>query len=151
MAWKSAGYPTEGPLFDEKSRLRSAVRKKVRRYADKSERLRDQRRDKLFATRDGRRFVTLQRKNARCSKLVVDGETIQDPERLLQIRVGHFGKLAESRLGEVPDGVEQSEKMEMLESQSHMNEEYLFDVAFTAEEVSRAVSKLKKAPDPDGL
>ena len=40
----------------------------------------------------------------------------------------------------------------MLESQSCMNEEYLLDVPFTAEEVSTAVSKLKKkAPGPDGL
>ena len=60
----------------------------------------------MFATRDGRRFVTPQRKKARCSKLVVDGETIQDPERLSQIWADHFGKLAVSRLGEVPDGVE---------------------------------------------
>ena len=42
--------------------------------------------------------------------------------------------------------------MKILESQSFMNEEYLLDVPFTAEEVSRAVSKLKKkAPGPDGL
>ena len=42
----------------------------------------------------------------------------------------------------------------MLELQFHMNEEYLLDVLFTAEEMFRAVSKLKKkkkAPDPDGL
>ena len=40
-----------------------------------------------------------------------------------------------------------------MESQSHMNEEYMLDVPFTDEEVSRAVSKLKKkkAPGPDGL
>ena len=36
----------------------------------------------------------------------------------------------------------------MLESQSHMNEEYLLDVPFTAEEVSTAVSKLKKKKAP---
>ena len=41
----------------------------------------------------------------------------------------------------------------MLESQSHENEEFLLDVPFTAEEVFRAVVKLKKrkAPGPDGL
>ena len=60
----------------------------------------------MFATRGGRRFVTPQMKKARCSKLVVDGETVHDPKRLLQIWAGHFGKLAEARLGEVPDGVE---------------------------------------------
>ena len=57
MAWKSAGSPTEGPLFEEKSRLRSVVRKRIRRCAARNERLRHQRRDKLFATQDSRRFV----------------------------------------------------------------------------------------------
>ena len=45
-----------------------------------------------------------QRKKARCSMLVVDGEIIEDPEWLLQILAGYFGKLAESTLGEIPDG-----------------------------------------------
>ena len=85
MAWKFAGCPTEGPLFDEISRVQSAVRKRVRWYAAKSEGLRHQRGDKLPAIRDGRRFVTPQRKKAIYSKLVVDRETVQDPERLLQI------------------------------------------------------------------
>ena len=99
MAWKSAGCPTEGPLFDEKSRLRSAVRKRVRWCAARAERLRHQWRDKLFAARDSRRFAAPQRRKARYSKLVVGGETVQDPESLLQIWTEHFGKLAESRLG----------------------------------------------------
>ena len=52
LVWKDAGSPAEGPLFDEKNRLRSAIRKRVRWCAAKSERLRVQRRDRLFATRD---------------------------------------------------------------------------------------------------
>ena len=78
---------------------------------------------------------------------------MQDPEYLLKIWAEHFGKLAESRLGDISDGAEQREKMSELELQSHKNEEYLLDVPFTTEEVSRAVSKLKKkkAPGPDGL
>ena len=150
MAWKSAGSPTEGPLFEEKSRLWSVVRKRIRWCAARYECLRHQWRDKLFATQDSRRFVTQQR---RCSKLVIGGETVQDPDCLLKIWAEHFGKLAESRLSDISDGVEQREKMSELEFQSHKNEEYLLDVPFTAEEVSRAVSKLKKkkAPGPDSL
>ena len=43
--------------------------------------------------------------------------------------------------------------MRELELQFHKNEEYLLDLPFTAEEVSRALSKLKKkkAPGPDDL
>ena len=58
---------------------------------------------------------------------------MQDPDRLLQIWVEHFGKLAESRLGDSSDGVDRREKMKMLELQSHVNEECLLDVFFTAE------------------
>ena len=54
MAWKSAGSPTKGLLFEEKSRLQSAVRKRIRWCAARDERLRYQRRNKLFATQDSR-------------------------------------------------------------------------------------------------
>ena len=130
MAWKSAGSPTEGPLFEEKSRLRSAVRKRIRWCAARDERLRHQRRDKLFATQDSRRFVTPQRRKARCSKLVIGGETVQDPDCLLKIWAEHFGKLAESRLGDISDGAEQREKMSELELQSHKNDKIFVGCPF---------------------
>ena len=40
-----------------------------------------------------------------------------------------------------------------METLSHENEEFLLDVPFVAEEVARAVARLKgrKAPGPDGL
>ena len=43
--------------------------------------------------------------------------------------------------------------MELLEKQSHINEEYLLDVLFSAEEVFNTVLwlKVKKVPGPDGL
>ena len=40
MAWKSSSSSTEGPLFEEKSRLRSAVRRRIRWCAAGDERLR---------------------------------------------------------------------------------------------------------------
>ena len=39
-AWKEAGAPQEGPLYDEKGRLRRAVRQRVRYCAAKAGRLR---------------------------------------------------------------------------------------------------------------
>ena len=153
LAWKSAGCPREGPLFDEKSRLQSAVRKRVRWCAVRAERQRHQQRNKLFVAQDGRWFTRPQRRKARRSKLLVGREMMQDADSLLEIWAEHFGKLTESRLGDTFDGANQREKMRMLESQSLMNEEYLLDAPFTAEEVSRDVSRLKKtkAPGPDGL
>ena len=153
MAWKDAGSPAEGPLYDEKNRLRCAVRKRVRWCAAKSERLRVQQRDRLFATQESRRFVTPQRRKAQCSKLVVDGNVVREPDTLLKIWADHFQRLTKSRLGDTTKGLEQQEKIRGLESQSHANDELLLDVPFTTDEVSRAVAMLKKrkAPGPDGL
>ena len=67
--------------------------------------------------------------------------------------VNHFQKLEESRLDETDRGKDLQEKIKLLENQSLQNEEFLLDISFTADEVSRAVARLKKrkAPGPDGL
>ena len=92
--------------------------------------------------------MTPQRKKAQCSKLFVDGEVVQDPETLLKVCVSHFRKLAELRLDETDKGKDLQEKIKVLENQSHQNEEFLLDVPFTADEVSRAVARLKKRKAP---
>ena len=56
MAWMSADSLTD-LCFDEKSRLQSAVRKRVRRCAARAECLRYQQMDKLFTVGDSRRYV----------------------------------------------------------------------------------------------
>ena len=52
-----------------------------------------QRRDRMFAARDNRRFRTPHRRKSRCAKLAVGEEVVQDPEILLQVWVEHFQKL----------------------------------------------------------
>ena len=96
--WRGAGSPTDGPLSEEKNRLRRAVRKRVRWCAAKAERIRTQRRDRLFSAMDNRRFRTPQKRKSRCSKLVVGEETVQDPEMLLKVWAEHFKMLGESKL-----------------------------------------------------
>ena len=152
-AWKEAGCPGEGPVFEEKCRLHRAVRKRVRFCAARSERLQMQRRDRMFAARDNRRFRTPHRRKSRCAKLAVGEEVVQDPEILLQVWVEHFQKLMRSRAEHIQDLCELKQKVEEMETLSHGNEEFLLDVPFTAEEVARAIARLKgrKAPGPDGL
>ena len=80
-AWKDAGCPSEGLLFEEKGRLRRAVRRRVIRFcAAKAERMRIQRRDKVFVAGARSRFRLSGRKNNRCSKLNVDGKVISSPQ-----------------------------------------------------------------------
>ena len=106
--------------------------------------LRVQKRDRLFVAQDSRRFKTPQTKKSRCSKLVVRGETIQDPETLLKVWAEHFNKVGELRLGDTPKTFSRKDKMRLLEVQFCKNEVFLFDVHFTAEEMSRAINRLKR-------
>ena len=133
--WRDAGSPPDGPLSEEKNRMRRAVWKRVRWCAARTERSRVQRRDRLFAAGDNHGFRTPQRKKSRCSKLVMENVTVQDPEVLLKVWVEHFQKLGESRLGATTDACQRKRKVESLEAQSHSNEEFLLDVPFTAEGV----------------
>ena len=73
-AWKEAGRPTEGPLYEEKGRLRRAVRRRMRFCAAQAERLCIQRREKMFATGSRCRFLTPQRSKSCCSKLMMGGK-----------------------------------------------------------------------------
>ena len=84
LAWKQAGCPGEGLLFEEKSRIRRAVRRRVRvRFcAARAERMRIQRRDGMFASGNRHRFSISMRKS-RCSKLVVNDKVVSDQEVLL--------------------------------------------------------------------
>ena len=110
-----------------------------------------QRRERMFAARDSRRFRTPQWKKSRCAKLAVVGEVVQDPEVLLQMWVEHFQKLMKSRVESVPDLSELKQKVEAIETLSHENEEFLMDVPFTAEEVARAVARLKEGRHQDQM
>ena len=82
-AWKDAGCPSRGPLYEEKGRLRRAVRRRVWFCTARAERLRIQRRERMFAAGLSCRFRAPHKSKSWCSKLVVDGEVIGDPESLL--------------------------------------------------------------------
>jgi len=151
-AWKEAGCPLEGPLYEEKGRLRRAVRRRVRFCAARAERLRIQRRDRMFASGNRFRFRT-PRQRKRCCKLVVDGKVVSNPEVLIGEWVEHFRELAKSRRDGTSGLEELQQKVDDLALESLGNEDMLLDVPFSAEEVAAAVGRLKrgKAAGPDGL
>ena len=113
-AWKQAGCPGEGPLFEEKSGLRRAVRRRVRFCTARAERMRIQRRDRMFASDNRHRFNTPMQKKSRCGKLIVNGEVVSDPEVLLDVWVKHFSELAKSRRDEMPGMAELQQKVHRL-------------------------------------
>ena len=150
-AWKDAGCPSEGSLFEEKGRLRGAVRRRVIFCAAKAERMRIQRRDKMFTA--GAKSQTAWQKCNRCSKLIVDGDVISSPQSLMEVWAHHFSNLAKSKVGESLGLQELQQTVDALAMQSLDMEDHLLDAFFTAEEVGFAIRKPKrrKAPGPDNL
>ena len=153
-AWKEAGTPQEGPLYDEKGRLRRAVRQRVRYCAAKAERLCIQRRDRLFAKIEKNRFRS-QGGRQNGSKLVVNGNVVSDQEALMEVWLEHFSGLAKSRRDVLPrlDVLQRRAQAVSSGVESQGATRDPLDIAFTAEEVTKAVSRLKlrKAAGPDGL
>lgn len=97
-AWREAGCPAEGPCTKGK------LRKRIGFCAAREERRRIQRRE-IFATRDRGSFTTPQAKKTRCSKLVVNVKIVSEPERLMDVRAKHFGRLTNSRVNNM-DGLQ---------------------------------------------
>ena len=83
QAWREAGSPADGPLYDEKCQLCRAVRKRVRFCAAQDENRRIQRRDQMFASNDNNRFRLSRRKKAP-TKLLIDDEIVEGTQSLLE-------------------------------------------------------------------
>ena len=151
--WKDAGCPSEGELFDRWVESRRAVRRRVRECAAREERRRIQKRERLFRSGAPSRFRLPQRRKKSCLKLMRDGRIVSDKEEMLKIWAQHFESLATSGVSEREELRSLAEKMQELTERSKGNEEYILDVPFTAEEVERALSRLKrrKAAGPEGL
>ena len=107
----------------------------------------------MFAAGKRGRFKLPGRKNRVCSKLLVDGKVIDDPQLLKEAWSSHFENLARSHTGDHPQLMVLKDRINFLASQSLQNEEHLFDANFTVEEVKSAVRRLKrrKAAGPDNL
>ena len=152
-SWLRASRPLEEVLFEEKCRLRRAVRRRVKFCAARAERLRIQRRDLLFSTHNKYRFSALHKRRSGCGRLVVDGKIVTDLRARLDEWAQHFGGLAESNTDSIPALKVLSDKVDGLVGESLTNDEHLLDVPFSAVEVTGAVKRLKnrKSPGPDGV
>ena len=104
-----------------------------------TERMHIQRRDRMFASGNTRRFNTPMQKKSRCGNLFVNGKVVSDPEVLLDVWVKHFSELAKSRQDEMPGMAELQQKVQRLALESMGNKDMLLDVPFSAEEVSAVV------------
>ncbi len=86
---------------------------------------------------------------------MVNGKSVSDQEALMEVWLEHFGGLAKSR-GDVLPGFDVLQRRAQAVSSSVESPGATrdpLDIAFTAEEVTKAVSRLqlRKAAGPDGL
>ena len=54
----------------------------------------------MFTSVAGGRFVMPQHRKSRCSKLMVEGKMVNQPEALLDVWARHFGKRAKSKVSD---------------------------------------------------
>ena len=87
-----------------------------------------QRREKLFATNDQRRFRTYKGGGRSLCKLKIDEKVISDPGALLDVCAGHFEELSKSRCDSGPVWKELNHQIDCLSSKSLQNEEHILDV-----------------------
>ena len=150
QTWKENGCPKEGPLYNEKGRLR---RERLRYCAAQAENRRLLRRDKMFASSHPHRFKLLGHRKKTCSRLKVNDTIITDTPGLLETRADHFSSLAQSKITDNHGLAVLASDIESLVTSSMDNEDYILDVPFTVEEVENAIKRLKrkKAPGADNL
>ena len=86
-------------------------------------------------------------------KLQIDDRTITDREELAHAWENHFSSLSKSRITDTCEVQALQREIMSLTTASRSHEDYVFDVEFDVEEVSKAISKLpnRKATGPDGV
>ena len=150
--WRENGSKPEGPLYDEKCRLKREVKKRLRYCTAQAENRRLARREKMFSSSHTDRFKLPGKRKKTCSRLRVNDENISDLPGRLEAWVSHFSKLAKSATDD-QDLASLRASVESLVANSFGNEDSVLNDPFTAEEVEGAVKRLKKkkASGPDDL
>ena len=151
--WRDTGQPSAGPEYEEMKRLRRQTRQCAEKCRATLERHSWEKREKLFSSRDPRRFRTPSNKVSLGERLMYNGKIISDTPSVNNCWVQHFTKVFQSRSESNPcisDALNQLDKLHCL---SKMNSDGITDDELTTEEIQAALRKLKqrKARGVDGL
>ena len=151
--WCLAGHPREGPEFDEKKKLKKLTKKCADKCRANLERHSLERREKLFKTKDPRRFRVPSHKASLGERLFYNGEIISDPSTILSCWTNHFQTIFQSKATSNTDVTTALKELNHLEIQSRMICDDIVDDEFSVEEIEGSLKKLKpgKMGGPDGL
>ena len=148
-----AGRPPQGPEFEEKKRLSRATKLCANKCRAAQDRKSWMTREKMFKSKDTRRFKTPSNQPSLGDRLACDGEIISDPPEIQCCWVNHFKSLFLSRAASNENLLHIQNDLPRLESLSKMNLDDIIDDDFTTDEIEASIRKLKpnKAGGYDGL
>ena len=152
--WAGNGRPKCGHLYDNFKQAKKCVSTRINSLQGAAERRHIQKIDILFKDQASNRFRIPKTGQQPVMKLhSVDGHVINDRDVLMQTWSNHFEGLAESRCDNNPDLRKLKISTDDLLSESYGNEDLVFDVPVTAEELEGVLKNFKKrkSAGPDSV
>ena len=152
--WAGNGRPKCGHLYDNFKQAKKCVSTCINSLQGAAERRHIQKIDILFKDQASNHFRIPKTGPQPVMKLrSVDGHVINDHDVLMQTWSNHFEGLAESRCDKNPDLRKLKISTDDLLSESYGNEDLVFDVPVTAEELEGVLKNFKKrkSAGPDGV
>ena len=125
------------------------VKSYVRKCRARQERKVIQTRDEMLKNKDDRRF-NIHRRRTHCRKLLVDGKSVTEEDKLLKCWKDYFTTLAQTQ---ACTSDHHDLDVSHMEAMSHGFDDLIVDTPFTVEEVKNALTKLKtkRSGGADGL
>ena len=149
--WSGDGRPSEGPLYEEKTRSRAEFRRKVNICVANEERRRIQHVDQRFKQKSSRRFQSKKAITRQGTTLRVDQLVTSDPNTILTEWERHFRGISASNEDQFPTLCAIKQQVEHLHIESQENKEMILDVSFCAEEVKPGKSAGHDMIDPEHI
>ncbi len=154
-AWKQAGRPRHGPLFEERKVAKLAVKNRLLLCRASKERARLAKIDQKFQQRVNNRFRLHKEKTAVCKKLRVgsSSEIVTGTADLLDCWKSHFTNLGRTKKESSQWISDAHRNVGKLDSLSYQNDDLVFDTEISLDEVELACMRLKpgKAAGHDNL
>ena len=137
--WRNAGRPRSGLLFQNMKDAKYEVKSYVRKCRARQERKVIQTSYEMFKNKDDRHF-NKHRRRTHCRKLVVDGKSVTEEDKLLKCWKDYFITLAQTQ---ACSSDHHDLDVSHMEAMSHGFDDLILDTPFTVEEVENALTKLK--------
>ena len=135
-SWQNANRPRSGPLYEQMKTTKNEVKSHVRNVEQnrtgkpfKPEMTCSEARMSDVSTYNDERSTV-------CRKLVANGISITDDDRLRICWKNHFANLTQSQVSESESNQDESDV-------AHMEEDFIFDCPIDIEEIESALKKLK--------